>query len=222
MDIYEEPANLSKLYKTLQAGIEDLQKQAQVEAQKMLDKAFASFFDKYGEVVTHIYWTQYTPYHMDGDACEFSVNDVWAIPATIGLEDPFDYYEEYTPTASTEALYSALETVKDELDWEKNPIEFVENKIAEVGKSYFGYRFRDSYTDDIVKNWQFDRYTDPKIELATILNMHMSYPDIEKDFNTLVNFIESIDESYMKMAYGDHSKVLVSKNGTEVEEWEHD
>ena len=42
-----------------------------------LNDAFREFFEKVGDEITCITWNQFTPYFNDGEACVFSVNDVY-------------------------------------------------------------------------------------------------------------------------------------------------
>lgn len=222
MSEYTEPTNLSELYVTLTKGIEELQTQAQIEAQKMLKTAFSSFFDKYGNYIDKVYWLQYTPYFSDGDENTFSVNDVYAIPKILGEAADEDEYEEYTPSSTISSLLDAVNRVKDELDWVNNPTKFVKDKFATHGNRYFGYRFKDANLDAILATWELPIYEDNKTELVAALEMHINCPDIEEDFNKLSSFIHSINEEYLKMAYGDHVKVIVTSDDVYTEEYDHD
>jgi hypothetical protein len=52
-----------------------------------LETVSAQFFKDFPEILS-VYWTQYTPYFMDGDACEFGVNDVFfTIDGEVLVED---------------------------------------------------------------------------------------------------------------------------------------
>lgn len=64
------------------------------EAQALLGKAFAEYFEKYGDKVAALYWDQYTPYFNDGEPCEFSVHELEIAMARDGV-DPDD--EDFDP-----------------------------------------------------------------------------------------------------------------------------
>jgi trehalose-6-phosphatase len=49
-----------------------------------------------------------------------------------------------------------------------------------------------------------------------------NYPNLKKDYKEIQSMISGIDEDLMRAMFGDHSKVVVSTNGIEVEEYEHD
>jgi hypothetical protein len=48
------------------------------------------------------------------------------------------------------------------------------------------------------------------------------YPDLKEDFGAVKSMIANIDENLMRAMFGDHAKVVVSMNGIEVEEYDHD
>jgi hypothetical protein len=63
---------------------------------EILKAAFVSFWES-NPGVNVVVWTQYTPYHMDGDPCEFSVNDPTFSNATEGddgEEDDIDHIND--------------------------------------------------------------------------------------------------------------------------------
>lgn len=67
---------------------------------EILKKAFAAIFEKYPDVRA-ITWTQYTPYFNDGDACVFSVGDMWILDEAgykSWQDDGGGYAEEYACT----------------------------------------------------------------------------------------------------------------------------
>jgi len=76
-----------------------LHKKASAEGEALLKVSFKEFFKTY-PVCTAVVWTQYTPYFMDGDPCEFSMNEVHFRLKNIGFED----YEGGTDAYSIKAL----------------------------------------------------------------------------------------------------------------------
>lgn len=61
--------------KNLSQKIQEIKAQAQKEGKALISKAAKALFTKYPELQA-IYWTQYTPYFMDGDECVFGINDI--------------------------------------------------------------------------------------------------------------------------------------------------
>jgi hypothetical protein len=52
--------------------------------------------------------------------------------------------------------------------------------------------------------------------------MLLEYPDLHSDYKEVQSLVNGIDEDIMKAMFGDHVKVICSKDGIEVEEYEHD
>lgn len=68
--------------------------------EQIFDELFKPFFRKYGDTVKSVVWSQYTPYFNDGDACTFSINEIYFCTKVVSrfswdLEDDED---EANPT----------------------------------------------------------------------------------------------------------------------------
>lgn len=96
----EELKNLGKEFKRRQKAFED-------EAKGLLERAFKEYFEKHGDKVRALTWTQYTPYFNDGEPCVFSVGDMILVPKSEGGEevDPDD--DDFDPDEDGEYLYHA-------------------------------------------------------------------------------------------------------------------
>lgn len=74
----------------------ELKKQEFVDTLKpQFGTIFNSVFEKYPELQA-FKWTQYTPFFMDGDTCEFSVNECYDI-CLVGSDEFIDRYTSGFP-----------------------------------------------------------------------------------------------------------------------------
>jgi hypothetical protein len=69
--------------------IENLKKQLEVIVRQELEDAITSFVRKHASIVHAVTWTQYTPWFNDGEACEFSLGEVYL--RFVGAEDDDNY-----------------------------------------------------------------------------------------------------------------------------------
>ena len=81
-------------FDTLIAEQQVLRVKFQTEAQTMFKESLKSFFEL-NPGVNALRWTQYTPYFNDGDACVFSVGDVYFTNAKGNQLDDIGSWGEY-------------------------------------------------------------------------------------------------------------------------------
>lgn len=74
-------------YDELVSGIEEAKARVREAGKKAAMALIRAFFAEYPHVKA-LGWTQYTPYHNDGDPCEFSVHGFYA-----SVKDGVDYSE---------------------------------------------------------------------------------------------------------------------------------
>jgi hypothetical protein len=135
---------------------------AKAEIKRKFQENFQTIYIKIFQAVPQIKaigWSQYTPYFMDGDACEFSVNEInflSYIPESLS-----GYYEDDIPTEQ-DFLFSCYHT-------NANPL----NK------------------DEIAILSRFSKFIDD-------------------------------NEEFMKQLFDDHTLVLLTIDGYQTEEYEHD
>jgi predicted nuclease with TOPRIM domain len=220
--------NLTKIqkeYTTLQEKINALNLEMQEKSKVLMHESFKEFFAKYDDVVENLWWTAYTPYFMDGEACEFSVNDVY-----IKLkddEDPCEY--------EGSDLYdkSDLDYIKNQIaSWEeynKNPTEAAAKYRSEYIRNYdrdpFSQsRWSNKTPEQQMSEWKpsYKSLENYQSELALAEKLISEYPDLKNDFENLKSMVSGIDEDIMYAMFGDHVKVIVSKSGIETEEYQHD
>lgn len=137
-------------------------------------------------------WTQYTPYFNDGEECVFSVN--------------------------TANFCTVEENLSDVDEWENDPMN-VNDPFA--GNSNSQSRIQEALDDPNDRMHDFyerlvDEWNESRekygVERITSLN---------EDMVKINKFLRGMDE-VMKMAFGDHCQVVVTRDGIEVEEYDHD
>jgi hypothetical protein len=216
-------------HKTLQEQINELNKQMREKSKDLMKEAFRDFLGKYDEVVENIYWTQYTPHFNDGEACEFGVNDVFIL-----LKD-----DEEACEYEGSSLYDqdSINTLKEQIAkweaWEKDPMgeaqKHKEFYIKRYNQNPFDpkrtYNRYETKTEEVLMREWKPHYVSKescKEQLQTAELIVSKYPNLQKDFKEIKSMIGGLDENLMRAMFGDHAKVVVSKDGIEVEEYEHD
>lgn len=154
------------------------------------------FLDLLNDPNVHSFgWKQYTPYFNDGDVCEFGVSDPWIKTVDDAEEEDDDEYLEIGDLHRTLGNH-------DYVQRERTPEE-----IAEYTKRYTTkwnrYPFAATHTWDRV-----DR--EPK------------YPETMKRAEKLKRIQRYEYEYAMKQAFGDHARVTVTKDGFQIDEYDHD
>ena len=108
-----------------------LKAEMQRESKELMKEAFKEFFSKYGEVVECIFWTQYTPYFNDGEACTFSVNEVFLKLKDDEEADDYEGSELFDETnlqKAKENYHLVEEWLKDKLGAaKKHQSEYIKN-----------------------------------------------------------------------------------------------
>lgn len=220
---------LKKEHSTLQEQIDNLNKQMQEKSKELMKEAFREFLEKYDDVVDNIYWTQYTPHFNDGEACEFGVNDVYVLLKND--EDACEY--EGSTISDKEDIRDLKKTIAEIEAWEKDPMAAARKHQSEYIKRYnrdpfatdrYSYSNRGKTSEELMREWKphYATKQDYIERLALAEKIVSSYPDLKKHFKDIKSMIASIDENLMKAMFGDHAKVIVSHNGIEVEEYDHD
>jgi len=221
---------LKKEHKSLQDQINALNKQMQENSKELMKEAFRDFFEKYQGVVDNVFWTQYTPHFNDGEACEFSVHDVF-----IALKDDEEACEYEGSNVSDKEDIANLKKMIAEIEaWEKDPMAAARKHQSEYIKKYnrdpFGadrYSFgsyRDKTPEEKMAEWKPHYSTKANYleQLEYAEKLVSQYPDLKEDFGDVKSMVANIDENLMRAMFGDHAKVVVSPSGIEVEEYVHD
>lgn len=209
---------LSELYKKLQQQITVLEDQIAKEAEKVIKTIFDEFFTKYSDVVTCIYWRQATPFFNDGEECVFTVSDIYMIPKLPFIAD-FDDWEEFTPDTNWSSIVEELTRIAHKIRYDNDRENYIKTEY-DSGSTFqlSNYDRSKSLTDLLAFH---KRYEDPTEISAAIFNLYCyeNYPELTKDFNSLVYTINSINPEHLKMSFGDHAKVIITADSVTVEEY---
>jgi hypothetical protein len=184
--------NIKNKIKKNQKQIEKIKNQLVKDSEKLFKLSCKEIF-KNNPDFTSFAWTQYSPHWNDGDSCEFSAHT--------------DYI--YINDDSEESdLYNAEIDLKEIRQKEKTIKKFL-NEIEELKKQ--GRKETD---------WEISNKKN-RIEKLNSLSLE----DTEKRFNFLkdvADLLKNVDEDTLETMFGDHAKVVVTKDGINVESYEHD
>lgn len=205
---------LSDLSKEINEKVAIMQKEVKALAEKALNESVQKLFDAH-PIVNEIFWTQYTPYFNDGEACEFSVNEAYFILE--GDEDADDYEGTHIPG-----------------QWD---IEYYTNKYAsakyyeENGEAAWVYKYVSNpgrwspKKPDMTSEEAMKKINRLKEQRKTWEEKGLSA--FENDFEEFAKVVYNIPEEIMKNTFGDHVKVRIYRDDdglvkTEVDEYDHD
>jgi hypothetical protein len=153
---------------------------------------FKEVFEKYPEIKSFS-WNQYTPYFNDGDECLFSVGDVWPC-----LEENVHGYggEDASIPRDLPQLKTFLETgdAPGMYPWHKD-----NDKRLRTISDHFNSHYYQVYKDNI------DRWA-----------------EVGEAAWTLADAIRSLPDDVMLMLFGNHVSICVSRNGVDVQDFDHD
>lgn len=226
--------SLNEKYSVMNKQIADIKEKMCNESKQYIEQACKELFDACPEV-HQIHWTQYTPYFNDGESCEFSVNEVCFV-LTDDLED--GEWEDGFYEGST--LYDSEDVRKAEVDLETAK-EFNADPEAWRKKKY-GTKYTDE--KDRMDRGHFSGL--PSWRIPHVLNSK-PYPsdvdDAQERLDKLRNkveamgdradiisthvkgvtgFIQSIDEDVMESLFGNHVSIVITRDGMEIDEYDHD
>lgn len=147
-------------------------------------------------------WTQYTPYWMDGEECEFSVNtpeleitkQSERSEGQQGLIQRRAYFVSESEKAKAflaegEAIAGHQRRVRE---YSQRDIDLAEKEITEIDAVF--------------------------VQVGGL----EAYEKISSDFEVVARFIMNLEDSDLELIFGDHVQVLVTKAGVEVLKYEHD
>lgn len=173
------------------------------EAMKALEKQFqltvqgqlTSIFQEVFNLVPQLHeitWSQYTPYFNDGDTCTFGIREVY-----FGLNP--DLLVNVTVSGHDEVSKYTTYTGDD------GDYNYEEDNPRYVGSYDF---------DELT----YDKKPNPRY--ATLIALGIT-PEGINAMKKLDSFINQND-NIMEGAFGDHAKIIITRDGTHVEEYEHD
>lgn len=213
-------------FKTLQQRIEALNVEMQEKSKVLMKEALRDFFEQYDGIVHNLFWTQYTPYFNDGESCEFSVHDVY-ITLTSDVDD--EDLEEGSDVYGPEDVIKLKEKVAVWESFNKDPVtaalEHQTNYIQQFKRDPFeADRWSGKTPKQKMAEWTPDYYSleHRQKQLVDAEHLVANYPTLRTDYRDIAALIAGINEDIMKAMFGDHAQVFCTKDGIEVEEYEHD
>ena len=175
-----------------QKEIEKLKDQLVKDSEKLFKTSCQEIF-KNNPDFNGFSWTQYTAYWNDGDPCEFSAHT--------------DYV--YIDDEEEESNFYNAEIDFKELKQKEKTIKKLTSEIEKLRKQ--------GKKDD---DWEI-KQNQNRIEKLNELNLETA----EKRFNFLKDIndlMKNIDDETLERMFGDHAKVVVTKDGVTVEHYDHD
>lgn len=203
---------LTQRFHELNAQIEQAMAQMKSDSIELLGEAAKEMFAVAPEI-NKVYWVQRTPYHNDGEPCEFSRLDIY-----YALEhDELDDYDEEGSYLYTEEEYNqALRALEEVKERQANPVEWEAAYRKE-------HRLRDTYRIETLEEALKRRQN--YVNEIEAQRERISWEDanrITSVFEAFYKTIDMIPNDVIKAAFGDHVRVIVTKNGIETEYYEHD
>lgn len=210
---------LLKNFDELNNQIEKARQTMRENSKGLIEGATKILFESCPEI-KQVHWTQYTPYFNDGEACEFSVNE---FNFQLFVDEDFEPYES-SMLYTQKQLDSAVKDYETAVAYQANPEAWVENYKKEY-KARWGREYSSYYRDQIRPHPY-----DPKEAQETIDEIKAfmeKIPEkraaqIEENFKAFKNAMNKIPEDVMEAVYGDHALVIITREGTEIEEYSHD
>ena len=203
-------AKLRANYDDLNQRIRDLRAQMTVQSKEILEQVVADLFDTCPEV-HQIHWTQYTPYFNDGEECMFGVNEIcWLLKSD--LDDWDDDFYDGSSIVTAENVKSAEKDLEEVRKYLQDPEKWRVEKYGAHAQSYHR-----PYPDTENKALRMLEKARTKYE---------QFKDrgdvISQQVNQTVQFIAGIDDDIMKQLFGDHVSIKITREGMEIDEYEHD
>jgi predicted translin family RNA/ssDNA-binding protein len=188
----KKPTNLKKKIKDNQKQVEKLKDRLVKDSRELFKVSCKEIFEN-NPGFKSFSWTQYTPYFNDGDSCEFSAHTDY-----VYIDDEDEESDFHNAEIDFKEVKQKEKTIK-------NLLSEIDN-LKNQGKK----------EDD----WEIRR------NLGRIEKLNkLSVEDAEKRFNFLKDIsdlLSSIDQDTLETMFGDHAKVIVSKDEINVEHYDHD
>lgn len=194
---------------TLNDLLVEFKTKIRAEGEDIVKNAFSTLFDKY-PTLEAIRWEQYTPYFNDGDPCEFSVGEP-RFKVANGDEDEGDWGDGFISNM----------TYKKYVDLTPEEIALIDPK-----SSYRTGIFHDGV--EIFPEVDYSKYIRNTnggyggyYEHTGRYYVNAPIPGFN-GFDDEVNKIFNIPEDVFETIFGDHSRITVTRDSIEVDEYDHD
>jgi hypothetical protein len=205
----------------LNAQIKSAREEMQAKSEGLIEAVAKQFLDKCPEV-TGVHWTQYTPYFNDGESCEFGVNE-FCFHILADEDDEIDSYYESTEVYTQEHLDKAVEGLEAAKEFTADPdawrLKHVKWYREKYGREYYGTvaHLRPYFSDVDRAQERIDEITE---------NLKTYGPEvaarIKAEFDLFTAAMGKVPDDIMQSVFGDHVFVVINRNGTTVDEFNHD
>jgi hypothetical protein len=207
-------------FKTLNSQITDAVTAMAADSRNLIQKAADQLFEKAPEI-DHIFWTQYSPYFNDGSPCTFSVGDCYFVLQEDVDSD--DIYYEGSWLYSYEDYENQKQLLKEVQDYTADPVAW----RALYRKNFFERTGKEcTYTDKQIYPYPLDtQYILNHINEIEQQRARYSEADvlrINTAFSAFFDALALIPDEIMQTIYGNHVRVKITKNGAEVDDYDHD
>jgi hypothetical protein len=208
---------LDKLFDELNAKLKAAQEEMQGHARQLIQASAEALFAVCPEIES-VHWVQYTPYFNDGEACEFSAHSpCFQLQNDVELNE----YESSTIYTSKD-LEAALKDLESALEFEKDPTAWREAHRQMYQKNNgrpYPYAITHLHPRKSVERAQ------EEIELIKT-HLETYSPEtvkrIDTKFDEFSRSISRVSDDIMKIVYGDHVFVRITRSGTTVEGYDHE
>lgn len=201
------------------AGFNDLMAEKASLEEKIRDKGKDLFhertkeiFEKHGDIVDTFGWAQYTPYFNDGEPCEFSVYDLFIWSKNDRKSEDFE--ENYYESADDFSTYG-IENNKLERYFYNYKYEYQPSSWGTEAKKPVEIR-------ETTTTWEPNQRTKVVDKIVNKIENPSFDPKYGEAYEEITALYKTIDKDTLKHLFGDHCVVLVTANGVEVEEHEHE
>lgn len=224
---------LKKQTQDMNKAIEALRKEYQAKIQTSFHEATKSFFESTPEV-SQLMWTQYSPYWNDGDECTFRVHDIYYL---LSFQNPEDYSgDDESGGFGYGNGRSELDVLNDIAKVNELTIRGDSLTSAELSLINIGYEISDRVSGynssrTYVTTFKFNMHkaalflTELEKELKEVQANKPIYDrkaDILENVETIKSFINAIDDEAMEDMFGNHVRVVVTKESVSVDDYEHE
>jgi hypothetical protein len=209
-DKIKEVTELATVIKQASKQLENAISEALAEAAKRL-------LDKSPEI-EYLYWPQFTPFFNDGESCTFSVHEVeFKLRAD---------YDDYFDTGEGSYLYSYNDYVRAK-DALQEVTEYINNNAAWRAKAEVDYRrlYKRALPVHYAPYPRTIEEAEEEVKRIELQRNLISQEDADRILNSVDEFsafLQLIPDSILQIAFGDHVKVIISREGVTVEEYTHD
>jgi hypothetical protein len=203
---------LTENFKQLNKEIEKAMAQMKSDSRSLVKRAAQELFQAAPEI-DFVFWTQYTPYFNDGEPCSFSVNGIYYV--LVGEEEDCEGSYLYTQ----EDRDNALKTLQTVTEYTKDP-------AAWLNKLKIERNLSDHANLALYKPWPYTIQA-AQSEVDKIETQRLKYPSgdvtrISNAFNAFYTCMQMVPDEIMQSVFGDHVRVIISRNGLETEDYGHE